>query len=177
MAMLILILFLVAIVCFIYESILLPSIRLNIRFKIFSVRDKLRLLMVENPDIDNTAFEYNQESINMLLAYLHRYDIMSVVEAERIFKKNESLQNKLKKRNDVLDNCSVKELQAIREEYISLAVLAMAANSLFFLLLFLPFFLLCKGTKYCKNKLKNITSEIFSTPEGNSDFLDRICIS
>ena len=48
---------------FIYESIILPSIRLSLRFKLFALRDQLRRMVMQGTASDE-VFRIQQSSIN-----------------------------------------------------------------------------------------------------------------
>lgn len=180
MATLILILIAVSIAIFIYESIILPSIRLKIRYKLFALRDKLRTLKVEREDFEDLPFKYAQESMNMALAYLRHFDIASFIEAERFFKQHPAIYKKATKRCEVLDSCKIEEFQVIRHQYIGTLVLASAANSFGLLVLFLitivPVIIIFKWFKVIKSKAIEISSKVFSIPGGEYEAFEKICI-
>ncbi len=177
MAYLLFVLIMLSIMYYVYESIILPSIRLRIRYKIFELRDKLRLLKIEKAnELDDLTFKYCQESLNMLLAFLHRYDLSSFVEAERFLRRNPTLYKRVLKRREVLENCKLEEFQQIRNEYLMTAIWASAANSFFLIMTIAPIALAFKGMKYFVDKAKNITDELFSIPERESELLKQICI-
>jgi hypothetical protein len=177
MAILLFILIMLSVVIFIYESIILPSIRLRIRYSLFELRDKLRFLKVEKKDVlDDTAFKYLQDFLNTLLAFLHRYDVMAMFAAARFFNENPTLYKRVIKRQELLDGCSVEEFQQIRRECVNVAIGIMAANSFGLLMVLAPIVAIFKGFKYIKDKTKDITTKLFSVPEGESDFLDKVCL-
>jgi len=180
MAYLLLTLIILSMVVFIYESVLLPSIRLRMRFELFALRDRLRLLKIEKPDeLDDTTFKYGQESLNMLLGFLHRYDIASFVKAAFYLKQNPSLFKRIQKRREIIENCPSKEFQEIHTQSVKIGIVTATANSFFlFVLLFilvLPILLLIKGLTYIKSQVKDNAAELFSIPERESDVLNRIC--
>jgi hypothetical protein len=73
-----------ALLHFIYEGIIAPSLRLKLRFELFRLRDGLRLLKVDRPeDVSDQAFRALQEVINNSLRILHRADIATVWQAHR----------------------------------------------------------------------------------------------
>ncbi|MDT8301842.1 MAG: hypothetical protein RQ760_10195 [Sedimentisphaerales bacterium] len=130
-------------------------------------------------ELDEKTFELCQDTLNMLLAFLHRYDISSFIEANRFFRKNPSLYKRVMKRREILEKCNLQEIHLIKEKYIITAICALIANSFFFLLMLSPFVLLVaafKGMRYLLDRAKNITSELFSIPEREADLLNQICI-
>lgn len=180
MATLILILIAISVAIFIYESIILPSIRLKIRYKLFALRDELRILKMETEDFEDLPFKYAQESMNMALAYLRHFDIASFIEADRFFKQNPAVYKRATKRCEVLASCKIEEFQEIRRQYIDTLVLASAANSFGLLVLFLvtivPVIIIFKWFKAIKSKAIEIASEVFSIPGGESDAFEKICV-
>jgi hypothetical protein len=177
MVILLFTLIMLSIVIFIYESIILPSIRLRIRYQIFELRDKLRFLKIEKGDtFDDTVFRYSQESLNMLLAFLHRFDCAAFVEAERIFQKEPEIHRKALERQKILDGCNIEEFKQIRNKYIEVAILSAAANSLGLLVLLILPIIAFKGMKSINDWAKNITAQLFSVPERDSEVLERVCL-
>jgi len=181
MATLLFFLILLSILIFVYESIILPSVRLRIRYQIFALRDKLRFLKIEKGNaLDDEAFAYSQDCLNTLLAFLHRYDFSAMVRAALFFRKNPTLYKEaLEEQRRILQKCDVEEFHRIIKEYTDLAILSVTANSFGLLLVLAPFLITAiavKGLKYIIGKAKEITTNLLSVSEKESDLLDRICL-
>jgi hypothetical protein len=53
---------------FVYESILAPSFRLSLRFKLFVLRDEVRQLKIDcASSLNDRHFDFLQDSINNLI--------------------------------------------------------------------------------------------------------------
>ena len=64
-----------AILHLVYEGIIAPSIRLKLRYRLFSVRDELRRLKSKETKFSEKLFDATQGQINTGLRMLHRTDI------------------------------------------------------------------------------------------------------
>lgn len=84
MTTLIIVLTLFALWHFVYESILLPSIRQHLRNDLFVIRDELRQHRQNNPGINMKAFNNLSDGIN---SYLTRLPLISIGLLARVSKK------------------------------------------------------------------------------------------
>jgi hypothetical protein len=76
MAILIIALFVFSMIHFVYEGILLPSIRLGLRDRLFDLRDELRAMKIKKPDdFRDDAFEIVHDGINNFLNRLPQLTI------------------------------------------------------------------------------------------------------
>lgn len=64
-----------AILHLVYEGIVAPSIRLKLRYRLFSVRDELRQIKSDETKFSEKLFGATQGQINTGLRMLHRTDI------------------------------------------------------------------------------------------------------
>jgi len=176
-AALIIFLFLV-ILHFVYEGIVLPSIRLKLRFSLFELRDRLRTLMCEKPDkLETDAFRYLQESINISIAFLYRINVRALMEMPRILEDDANLRKRVEKRNATLKSCSIEEFQAIRKRSLIFFILAFMANSAGFFILMIPFALfmaLCGRIKIKYYEVKERIISIVCVPENELDKINRL---
>lgn len=107
MTVLLEIMFFLALVHFIYESILAPSWRLRLRFRLFALRDELRALKGECRGLlDDEHFAYLQDSINTMIAMLHRYDVAAVAAAELRYRRDPEFRRCVEIRTAILDHHS-----------------------------------------------------------------------
>ena len=113
--------FILAFYHFIYESILLPSFRLNIRFRLFKLRDELRNLKIEDHDIDEFMYDHLEVSINDKIRLLHTFS--------KDLKNNKSLAKKVSELTKRLEECQSEKMQRIRYKIMKYTTLALAVNS------------------------------------------------
>ncbi len=158
-----------AVVHFVYEAILLPSFRQDIRYRLFALRDQLRALMAdESAGLDPEVFRYMQSSLNVKLAFLHRVDIRIIYYANRLYKKDEAFASRIRKRQSEIDNYQHEEFQAINKQSLNLFAVAFVLNSMGFILVCSPFFLISSIIKYFGDGLGRIAC----TPERDSQHYD-----
>lgn len=130
MSYLIIGLMLLAVIHFIYESILAPSLRLRMRFDLFALRDELRALKVDYGDsLDDKHFIYLQDSINAIIKMLPHIEISLVSHIKEEIEKDARLKARLIERQKILDDCDITELSIIRKKSIDLSIMALGVNS------------------------------------------------
>ncbi len=109
----ILILF-ISILHFIYDGIILPSIRQNNRNELFSLRDELRWLMIEGiNEKDIPAFNLVHDSINSFSNRLPMLTISVQKTFQSDMENNARLREIIKKRRESIDNCSNNDIKRI----------------------------------------------------------------
>lgn len=122
--------FFLALAHFIYESILAPSWRLSLRFKLFALRDEARALKAGCPDLlDNQHYAHLEDSIDTMIAVLHRYDIATFVAAELRYRRDPAFRKRIDSRASSLDDCGIPQAQSIRRRSVELIARAIAVNS------------------------------------------------
>ena len=140
---------------FVYESILAPSLRLSIRFELFALRDELRKLKLSHGSgLDEKHYSFLQDSLNSMIAMLHRYDLMTVSQVDREFSRNSEFRKRCEARAKVLDDCQIPEAKAIRKRSVKIAVKAFAVNSGGWAAYLLPFVIGQIGYASLKSKLR-----------------------
>jgi hypothetical protein len=129
MSYVIIVLAVIALWHFIYESILLPSIRLHLRNRLFVLRDELRAHRVESDNVDEKAFDLVSKGINNYLTRLPMINIGLRVEFERKVKEDPSLVDKLKERRKVIVESNDESLKQIYHDVNVVLEYAFVANS------------------------------------------------
>lgn len=124
------IMFFLALIHFIYESTLAPSWRLRLRFRLFALRDEVRTLKGACRDpLEDRHYAYLLESINTMIAMLHRYDIAAIVAAEFRYHRDTEFRIHVDTRATILDDCNLPQAQNIRRSSVDLVARAIAVNS------------------------------------------------
>ena len=97
---------------FIYQGILLPSYRLEMRIRLFALRDNLRRLKMENSNVDEEAFSCVQNAIN---CWVNRtgFDLYLFLKVHHAIEKDKQLAERIAKRAAAIENCSSPELKEI----------------------------------------------------------------
>lgn len=125
-----------AIFHFVYESIIAPSLRLELRFELFRLRDEVRLLKIESLRAEGETSEFMerhfhelQDSINSLICLLFRFDLMTVCAISEEIGRDAELKRRVEARSQILDDCVLPEVLAIRGKQFRIAMKALAVNS------------------------------------------------
>jgi hypothetical protein len=130
MATWIIILIGLALIHFVYEGILLPSIRLGLRDRLFHLRDELRALKIRQPEkFDGAAFDIVHDGINNYLNRLPQLTISFQNQFRRFFDANESFREQLKARRQIVDASPNEELKQIVKRADAVLQEALIANS------------------------------------------------
>ncbi|MFC9678124.1 hypothetical protein, partial [Streptomyces sp. NPDC056949] len=91
---------------FIYERILLPSLRLHYRNKLFELRDEVRNQIIANHSEDNTqAAQLVHEALNNAINRLHLMTITNRVRAKRRLATNPDIQAKINREIELYHRC------------------------------------------------------------------------
>ncbi len=114
---------------FVYESIIAPSLRLKLRFELFKLRDDLRTLKNEyGSDLDDRHFHYLQDSLNVLIRFLPRFEIGNLALAASQINNDPQLKKRMEARAKILDDCQIAQATNIRNKSIEIAARAVRVN-------------------------------------------------
>lgn len=161
MAYLIIIITILSVIHLIYESTILPNFRLQMRYKLFALRDRLRMLKINDPNsINDEEFNYLQESANTAILFLRHLSISSIFQYFYEVKKNADLGQRIQSRQKLIKNCANEEYQRIAYEIAGLTTLTFVANSLMLLLLLLLPILIVIIASHCFSKAKYLLTRI-----------------
>lgn len=146
---------------FVYESILAPSLRFELRFELFKLRDEVRLLKINNlssqlsePEFVDEHYAYLQDSINALICILYRYDLAAIWAITGQIHRDEALRQRVEARARVLDDCQLPAVLSVRKRQLNIAAKALAVNSGPMLLLLLAPALALSGYKAVRGKIR-----------------------
>ncbi len=144
---------------FVYESILAPSFRLSLRFRLFVLRDEVRKLKIEcKSALDDNHFLFLQSWINFLIAVLHKFDIASLVRAELESRRQPDMVLRTEQRSKILDDCNIPRARDIRDEAVKIAVKAILVNSGAWIVFLAPIVLCTVGYGNMKKKIRFLTT-------------------
>ncbi len=150
----------------IYQSLLLPTIRLNLRFKLFSLRDELRLLKHQKgDDLDDKVVYDLQKTINKNINNLAYIDFSTIYKTNKYFEENPKLNSKIEIRKNYLDSSPVSEVKTIYKENVKLFLLTIAANSGGWIIYIIPAIIIALTF----NSIKNLVRKLVFVPEYDLD--------
>lgn len=164
MTTLIFFLFALALFHFVYESIIAPSIRLELRFELFKMRDELRQLKIEHSkSLDNKHFNYLQDSLNTLIANLYRFDIGLMASVTAELERDPELKERVEARSRIMDDCNIPRARALRHLSLRIAKKAFIVNAGGWAVFLVPVAIVSMGYAQLKAVAKAVAS--MSEPE------------
>lgn len=156
MAILILILILLGFFHLIYEGAFAPSIRLSYRFRLFALRDALRMQKcVQKNRLSDDVYDDLEESINNTIHYMPRLDFGFLSAAMKVTASNPQYKENVKKRRELLERCPVDEVQKIRKEIIKITSSIFAVNMGAWVIYLIPVIIFLVGYESFKLMVKN----------------------
>ena len=121
---------LVSLGVFVYQAIILPSIRLQFRYQIFELRDQLRRLVIEEKVKESDkAFQLLHDRLNAMCTSLHRVDLVRVVRASNSL--DEEGRTRVANYVRVMESAPA-EIQRIYKESLNVFAFTLMFNSIFF---------------------------------------------
>jgi hypothetical protein len=102
-----------ALLHFVWQSIISPSIRLEIRFRIFALRDELRRLKLEDQNLSSEAFRTVEDGLNSALQILYEIDIPILIHCDARANTDPQLKEHVQKRMAIIKDANSIELEKI----------------------------------------------------------------
>jgi hypothetical protein len=116
-AWLVLLLCALAILHFMYESVIAPSLLDHYRFQLFQLRDELRRMKLQDGARIHTAvFHELQDALNVLIRFADRFDFYAIARAKFTLEQDEELRARIARRNGLIDECGIAELRSMRSK-------------------------------------------------------------
>lgn len=130
MALSFFVIFILALIHFIYEAIVLPSYRLQLRYKLFALRDELRFLKIDHgSNISKQEFEIASSTVNTPINHLALFKLSLFYSARQTMNSDKEFKTLLDEREEVLDNSKIERLKEICNEATLISLKALTANS------------------------------------------------
>lgn len=125
-----------AVLHFVYESIVAPSLRLELRLALIRLANEVRRLKIQNSaaadeqsEIVERQLDELQDSIDSLACILFKFDLVTIHAISKEIDRDAGLKRRVEARARILDDCVLPEVQALRREQIRIATKALAVNS------------------------------------------------
>jgi hypothetical protein len=136
---------LLALAQLLYEYIVLPAVRLRLKFKLFALRDELRRYEIENrgnSEMDTVLIDYVYENINITMISLNSISTRTMLAAKRLLETDKALREEVMERMRVFEKLAPQPLKEIQKEKIDIVKRSVIFNSvwqvsLFYFLYFL----------------------------------------
>ena len=162
MAITLFILILLAAYHFVYESIILPTERLDLRYKLFKERDNLRILKMNDKDgkITDDIFKLLDTTICNSIDLLPQYTISLFYNADKELRLNKNLRAKVEKRNQLIEGYEVEEIKEIGNNVYHHVGKAFLLNFGSWIVYLLPFLILIILYAVTMNKIERVKTQI-----------------
>lgn len=136
------VLLILALVHLLYESVILPNVRMTIKFKLFRLRDRLRRIKIEKSDeLDSQTFRVIEGSINTTISFLHRATVSTIFDSQRIINSDDKLKKRIEKRVRFVSEIQSQELKEIINDVTKCFLHALVINSMMLLIYVIPIIL------------------------------------
>ena len=149
---------------FIYQTFLLPTLRLELRFKLFTLRDKLRRIKLEKgAELDDKVMYDLEKMININIKSLPFFDFAALYQTNKYFEKNPKANSKVETRKKYLDESSLQEVKDIYKENVRLFLLTIAINSGGWIIYIVPAIFIA----FIYESIKNVIKKMVFLPEND----------
>lgn len=149
-----------AVLHFIYEGIIAPSVRLKLRFELFELRDNLRSRCLSD-DSAAEVFSIQQAAINNSIRMVPRADFSSLWNFRRKLQRDESLKLEIQERLQKIEAYGCPSFQAIVDATHRVFLQAFAVNSGAWAFYIIPLALIFT----CFKRVAEYTKDVLSIPE------------
>jgi hypothetical protein len=144
---------------FVYDGILLPSFRLKLRYRLFELRDRLRLVKVqERSKLSDEVFSTLQGGINTGLRLLPYTDFHLAKRIDEAIRSDEGLRRRIEQRVASVAACPVEEAKQIYADLQRVAGDAFFANTAGWLIYVLPVILSIFFIQSIKERIQQVIS-------------------
>ena len=138
--------FVVAVLYYVYFSIVLPTIIMDLKFRLYAIRDQLRSLKIQGGEVSDHIFHQQQEIINNAINIVSIYDIGFVFFVRQTVNRDTDLKQEIQAKEKILAKARRKNtsLDKINKEVFSILLKALIYNSLPFLIVAFPIYWIVK---------------------------------
>lgn len=123
-------LFFAAILHFVYESVLAPSLRTQLRFDLLSIRDRLHSLKLAlRSEFDDHHFEHMEAIVNTFVSLLDRFDASDLIGFEAEAPSNCELREQCDQFTTATKECLLPEVRELQHRIARIAARAIWITS------------------------------------------------
>jgi len=166
MKILLTLLLIVAVWHFVYECIIAPSIRLNLRNRLFALRDELRQAKIDGiSKEDEKAFWFIHKGINTFLNRLPSLTIDVMFELDAEYERDESVKRSLDEKIATVEKCKDFRIRKVFDEANKILDNAIITNAGGWFIYVIPVAIVF----LTMGKLSKFTAELIVSPTKNVD--------
>ena len=155
-----------AIFHFIYQSIILPTRRERISYKLFALRDDVRLLAYnQKGELNDELIEYLESTINNSINCLPLINFKLLADAQKIVSKNIHLQEIIEKNKELLKKYATDDILLLEKKKRKILIETLLCNTFGSLVYIVPAVIFTKVLFGTFSKLKQSIGTFGSIPE------------
>lgn len=152
----------------IYENVIAPSLRANLHYKLFAIRDELRWLKYNNPEeLSDNVYDCVQQSLNVTTRFLKFFDAAALFKSFRELKQDQKLTKQIEKRKKLIESCKLKEFTNINQRIGKILLYSLMVNSGMLMLYVIPLVVFFIATA----EISHLVIKVVLIPE---KYIDRI---
>lgn len=127
---------------YLYDSVVVPTLRLRLRYKLFAIRDEVRWLMIQNqgkPGIK--ALQELHASVNGSLLWLPAIDFHTMLSLRRALDADSELSRAYAYREELFLNCEIPDVPSLRDRMTDVVFNGFLVNSGAWFIYLVPLFM------------------------------------
>ena len=130
---------------------------MSMRYKLFALRDRLRMLKIEHgEDIKRDVYQIVEENINTAINVLPFYTGSYIIKAGKIFDENEKLKRSVENRVKKVDSCNILEIREISAKATDYTLQTLLFNSGGWIPYMVPIFILMISYGWIRRMTKEL---------------------
>jgi hypothetical protein len=98
---------------FVWQSTIAPSLRLDVRFRVFALRDELRRLKLADQPVSDDAFHIVEEMLIAVLHVLYEIDVPLLIHCDWYANTDQKFKEQIQKRMEIVKSANCPELEKI----------------------------------------------------------------
>lgn len=156
---------------FIYDAIIAPSLRFELRLSLFELRDRIRMLKIlHGNQFDDKLYFHLQDAVNKQILLLHNINVVGLVQAYKLVANNRELANRLRDLERMVEDCEIEEIKQMHNYQLPKAFgKALAANSggwmVYVVSLMVPLLLMLFLCVFAMVKIRRFTTKVMEIPD------------
>lgn len=154
-----------AVTHFVYESCVLPELRIQYAYRLFRLRDELRREKLDGEIVDIKAYGVLQQSLNNGINFVSWADFRLISEVRHAIDENKHLAKQTEERVRTMDSSTDPVIQRVRSSSRKTCSYALVAGMGTWFLYLLP---IAVALVWC-DKIKDIVKKTLAMPSGNLD--------
>jgi hypothetical protein len=120
----------VAVMQFVWYAIVAPSLRMRLRYDLFSQRDRLRMLRIQHEkDMPMPVYSILDQRVNSAISMLRYVELSTIFTFTRELARNQQLCDKIERRQAIIDNCPIRDVRDISDSVGKTISIALFVNS------------------------------------------------